>query len=235
MPPPSTPRTRPAKAALSLDAVVTATLAVVDEVGFEAASMRRIAQALETGPASLYVYVADRHELMSLAYDRVLGGIELPAASDGTWRVRLELLVSRMVTALATHGVAAVALNDVPTGPASLRVGDAMVGLLREGGIDDAQAAWGVDLLAQFVVSSALEEAGWHRAQRARAATDPDGATPEVMSSEVVGRLDAVYSALDRHDYPSLHAVRHLLTGGPADARATWKLRILVDGLLAQG
>ena len=35
--------------------------------GFEATSMRRVAQALDTGPASLYVYVANRDELLRLA------------------------------------------------------------------------------------------------------------------------------------------------------------------------
>ena len=31
--------------------------------------MRRVAQALDTGPASLYVYVADRDELHDLLFD----------------------------------------------------------------------------------------------------------------------------------------------------------------------
>lgn len=30
-------------------------------------------------------------------------------------------------------------------------------------------------------------------------------------------------------------ALRPLLTGGGGDARASWKLRVIVDGLLAQG
>jgi len=64
---PDNPRTRPAKAPLSQEAVVGAALALVDEAGCAAVTMRRVAQVLDTGPASLYVYVADRDELMTHA------------------------------------------------------------------------------------------------------------------------------------------------------------------------
>lgn len=230
------PRTRPAKEALSREAVVAAALAVVDEVGFAAASMRRIAQALDTGPASLYVYVVDRHELMGLAYDLAMADVELPSDADGDWRARLELLVGRTIDALGGHDdLASVALGDVPLGPQSLRVWEELSRLLCVGGVADAQVGWAADLLGQYIASSALEVATWQRAQRERAAVDPDRATPEAMSSEVVGRLDAVYGNLDPQRYPALYALRGHLTGGDGTKRAAWKLRIIVDGLLAQG
>ena len=69
---PPGPRTRPAKTALSREAVVAAALRVVDDVGYDAASMRRVAAELETGPASLYVYVDDRRELMEAVHDLAL-------------------------------------------------------------------------------------------------------------------------------------------------------------------
>ena len=45
--------------------------------------MRRIAQALDTGPASLYVYVANRDELHELLFDAAIGTIEDRAARPG--------------------------------------------------------------------------------------------------------------------------------------------------------
>ena len=88
-------RDRPAKAPLSVEAVVDAALAILQSDGLEAISMRRVATALDTGPASLYVYVADRRELMEAAHDLALAGVEVPA--EGDWRARLELLVDRVV------------------------------------------------------------------------------------------------------------------------------------------
>ena len=229
---PASPRTRPAKSALSREAVVAAALAVVDEVGFDAASMRRVATALETGPASLYVYVADRRELMEAAHDLALAGVELPA--DGDWRDRLEQLVARVVAALAAHGdLAMAAIAAVPLGPHFLRITEEMLRLLREGGIADAACAWAVDLLVQYVASSALEQGAWNRAQRAIA--DPAQATAEVMGAAFAGRLDAVYAGLDPEAFPVTTALRPLLTVGGGDERDAWKLRVIVDGLLAQG
>lgn len=228
---PAGPRTRPAKSALSREAVVAAALAVVDEVGFEAASMRRVAAALETGPASLYVYVADRRELLEAAHDLALAGVELP--TDGDWRSRLERLVARTVAVLAAHNdLAMAAIAEVPLGPHSLRLNEEMLRLLRAGGIDDAACAWGADLLGQYIASSALEQAAWRRAQRE--ITDPERATAEAMGAAFVGRIDAVCAGLDPAAFPTLTALRPLMTRGGGDARGAWKLRVIVDGLLAQ-
>src|SRR3954471_20422476 len=106
MSPPPAPRSRrerPAKPPLSRDAIVAAALEIARTEGVDAVTMRRVAQALDTGPASLYVYVADRDELMAAVYDLALAGVHLPGPADGDWRVRLELLVSRAIAALGSH------------------------------------------------------------------------------------------------------------------------------------
>ncbi|SNY57689.1 TetR/AcrR family transcriptional regulator C-terminal domain-containing protein [Paractinoplanes atraurantiacus] len=222
------PRTRPAKAPLSRAAVVTAALALVDEIGFAAVTMRRVAQALDTGPASLYVYVSDRDELMAQVYDLALAEVELPGPADGDWRARLESLVGRAVGVLAGHDdLAMVALTGVQTGTNALRLTEEMLRLLREGGIDDAHCAWAADLLDQHVISSALERAGWLRDQRRQEATE------QAMILKAERELDSVIEALPPAEFPTLHALRgSLTTTGDSDARAEWKLRVIIDGLL---
>ncbi|MFI6168726.1 TetR/AcrR family transcriptional regulator [Nocardia sp. NPDC051052] len=213
------PRTSPAKAPLSLDAIVAAALDLIDELGCDAVSMRRVAQALDTGSASLYVYVSDRRELMLSTHDLAVAAVELPTDGDGDWRARLELLVDRIVATLATHrDLAAVGFTEAPTGPHMLRLIEEMLRLLRLGGIQDAASAWAVDLLGQYIASAALEAA-------ARTGTEPVDAT--------AARLDAVYQALPAESYPTIRAVAPLLTSG-GSARAAWKLRVIIDGLLAQ-
>ena len=71
-PSPRSRRDRPAKPALSREAIVDAALAIVREEGIDALTMRHLAQALDTGPASLYVYVANRDELWELLFDAAL-------------------------------------------------------------------------------------------------------------------------------------------------------------------
>ena len=69
---------KPARAPLTQDLIVDTALAVLAEEGIEAVTMRRVAQGLDTGPASLYAHVSNKEELHELMADRVLGEVPLP-------------------------------------------------------------------------------------------------------------------------------------------------------------
>ncbi len=160
-------------------------------------------------PASLYVYVADRRELMALAHDLAVADVDLPTDADGDWRTRLELLVNRSIDALAAHGdIATISRTDLAAGPNSLRIIEEMLRLLQTGGVPDKACAWAVDLFGQYIASSALEDA--HN-------QPPDA-----------------FSTLSAEAYPTIHALGSHLTTGDPTSRAIWRLRVLVDGILAQ-
>src|SRR5580700_8218103 len=76
-PSPFAKKPRPARAeakpALSRRAIVDAALRIIDTEGLDAVSMRRIAQDLGTGAASLYAHVADKEELLDLVVDQIMG------------------------------------------------------------------------------------------------------------------------------------------------------------------
>src|ERR1700729_4417355 len=93
-------RDRPAKAPLSEDAVVDAALAILKSEGLGAVTMRRVAAALDTGAASLYVYVSGREGLLQAMLDRVTATIELEAPDPSRWRAQLHSLLQRMHRAL---------------------------------------------------------------------------------------------------------------------------------------
>ncbi|WP_033433785.1 TetR/AcrR family transcriptional regulator C-terminal domain-containing protein [Saccharothrix syringae] len=207
-----TARTRPPRPPLSRQWIVSATLGLVGELGVQAVSMRRVAAAVDTAPAALYVHVADRDELMALAHDLAVAGVELPDERDGDWRARLELLVRRVVNALAAHRDIAVVGRDAAPGPNSLRITEELLRLLRVGGVPDRVCAWALDLLGQHIASAALE------ASAARGQRTPHDA----------------YAALDAGEYPNLAALSGLLGSGDAESRARWKLRATIDGILAQ-
>lgn len=199
--------------------IVAAALALVDQAGYAATTMRRVARAVDTGPASLYVYVADRDELMAEAYDLALASVTLPDEADGDWQARLELLAARVIATLGSHDdLALVALTRVQTGRHALRIMEETLRLLRAGGISDDVCPWAADLIDQFVTSSALE-----RAARARA-----GGSRVSVGAE----LDAVFEALPAEAYPTICALRTSMTAtGDLEAQTTWKLRVLLDGL----
>src|SRR5271156_234934 len=94
-------RDRPAKAPLSEDAVVDAALTILKSDGLEAVTMRRVAAALDTGAASLYV--SGREGLLQAMLDRVTATIELEAPDPSRWRAQLHSLLQRTHQALVAH------------------------------------------------------------------------------------------------------------------------------------
>lgn len=79
-------RERPAKPALSRAGIIATAVALMRAEGLEKVTMRRLAQELDTGPASLYVYVRNTAELHAAVLDELLGSVDLGAAGgDGDW------------------------------------------------------------------------------------------------------------------------------------------------------
>src|SRR5438477_2002143 len=115
---PRSRRARPAKPALSREAIVDAALEIVGKEGIDATSMRRVAQALDTGPASLYVYVANRDELLDLMLDRAVAQVPLPEPDPARWREQLKELLHAQARMLTEDypGLTRLALATIPTG-----------------------------------------------------------------------------------------------------------------------
>ena len=83
-------RERPAKPALTRAGIVAAALAVMRAEGLDRVTMRRLAAELDTGAASLYVYVRNTAELHAAMLEELLGQIDLsPVTAAGDWRERL--------------------------------------------------------------------------------------------------------------------------------------------------
>ncbi|WP_405013950.1 TetR/AcrR family transcriptional regulator [Kitasatospora sp. NBC_01539] len=220
--PPAAPRSRrerPAKPALTRDGIVAAAVRVMRAEGLQKVTMRRLAQELDTGPASLYVYVRNTDELHAAVLDHLLGGVDLgPARAEGDWRERLERILTACMDLLFAHpGLAQSALLARPSGRHYLDLVDALLGLLAEGGAPDAQAAWGVDLLLQFATATAAEHSGHDLAPESR--------------EEWADLTRAVRDA-DPATHPRIAALGGLLLGGEPQARVTWGLRMLVNGIL---
>ena len=65
-------------------------------------SLRKVATALKTGPASLYAYVDDLQELQALVLDRALGGVDTRGAKRGAWRSNLALGSARRMATISS-------------------------------------------------------------------------------------------------------------------------------------
>src|SRR5450432_2404244 len=111
-------RERPAKPALTREGIVAVAVEVMQAEGLERLTMRRLAQELDTGAASLYGYVRNTAELYAAVLDELLGGVDLtPATASGDWRTRLEQVLNSYTGVLFEHpGLAQSALVTRPSG-----------------------------------------------------------------------------------------------------------------------
>ncbi|MGW0172963.1 TetR/AcrR family transcriptional regulator [Rhodococcus sp. NPDC003322] len=210
-------RERPAKPALSREWIVAETIEIMRAEGLDKVTMRRVAQALDTGPASLYVYVANVAELHAAVLDELITSLQ---PGDGDWRTRLEGLLCGYADVLYAHpGLARSALVMRPTGPAALRLYDWILALLLEGGIVASRAAWGVDLLLQHVTATAAE----HDAPARGDARD--------SAADKVHALAEAFRAADPQATPHVAAHAGELVSGTPSERTRWAIRALVAGI----
>lgn len=215
-------RERPAKPALSRAWIVAETIAIMKEEGLERATMRRVAQALDTGPASLYVYVANTTELHAAVLDELLGSLH--PHDDGTWQSRLEALLRDYSVLLFTYpGLARSSLVQRSAGPNSVVLYERVLGLLLEGGIEPDRSAWGVDLLLQYVTATAAEHS---------ATAVGEGDTP-VNDRAKADAMSHALRATDPAVAPHLATHVDLVLGGTPAQRVSWAIRALVAGVAA--
>ncbi len=92
-------QTNAGRSGLTLKAIVTAAITIVDASGLDALSMRRVAEELGVGTMSLYTYVPGKGELIDLMIDAVYGelyeSVEEPAQQPGGWRDALQFIAQR--------------------------------------------------------------------------------------------------------------------------------------------
>jgi AcrR family transcriptional regulator len=148
-----------ARIPLDRQRLVRVALDLLDEVGLDELSMRRLAQRLGVTAASLYWYVRDKHELLGLLADAISAEIPLPDPSQ-PWRTELEALArgARQV-AHAHRDAARILVATLPTGPHRLRAIDAMLGLLIGAGFSPVDAVDAAYVLNVYAVGFMLDEA----------------------------------------------------------------------------
>jgi AcrR family transcriptional regulator len=210
----------PVRAPLTREAITEAALAIVDAEGLDALNMRRLAQDLSTGAASLYAHVSGKEELFQLLIDRVADEMEFPEPDPERWQEQVKECAREMHRVLAAHrDLAGASLANIPTGPSAMRVIEGLLAILRAGGLPDQAIAYAADLLPQFVTVSAYE--GSLFAQRIE------------REPAYLQELETYFRALPADRFPHTSSlVDALMAQDEAeDARFEFGLDIIVRGL----
>jgi AcrR family transcriptional regulator len=119
---------------LTKDRVLRAAIALADEEGVEALSMRRLARELGVVPMALYKHVANKDEMLDGMIDVVVAEID-PPLSGTDWKAAIRDRILSARRALLRHPWASRVLESRPEPtPAVIEYMDSMLGLFRTGG-----------------------------------------------------------------------------------------------------
>jgi AcrR family transcriptional regulator len=102
--------------------IARAAVEIADSEGFDAVSMRRVAQRLGAGTMTLYHYVRNKDELVALMTDQVMSEIVVPEGEMSEhWRTALTELANRSRDAFAAHHWIFERFGDGHPGPNGMR------------------------------------------------------------------------------------------------------------------
>jgi len=212
---PSAGRKKP----ITVDAIIETALGIVEREGYGALTMRRVASALETGPASLYAHVVNKEDLDDLLIGRLCAEIELPEPDPRTWREQIIGVCTRIRDQYLRYpGISLAALAVVPTNLETLRVNEGMLGIMLAGGVDPQTAAWATDALSLYVNAFCLETSLIDRH------VDQEGWG--VSRDELLRRFAALPGT-----FPYTRRYAAELTSGTALDRFDFTLNLIMDGL----
>ncbi|PCC48764.1 TetR/AcrR family transcriptional regulator C-terminal domain-containing protein [Brevibacterium aurantiacum] len=150
---------------LNREQLVDAALALVDDDGSEALSMRTLAARVDRQVSSLYNHVSGRTELIELMRARIVADIDVAAfASVGTsaraipWERALEFWARSYLRAFAAHPnlirlLATTEIRDLST----YEMYDAVIAGLRRGGWPESRTVAIMRTVEAHVLGSALD------------------------------------------------------------------------------
>ena len=148
----------PSNPPLSRDRIIRAAVEVADRGGFDALSMRTLAEELGSAPMSLYRHVANKEDLLDGMIDVVFGEM-YPPAIKGDWKAELRKRGTSARAALQRHPWAVGLMESrLHPGEASAVHHNATMGCLREAGFPFREAVHGYNLLDAFTYGFALQE-----------------------------------------------------------------------------
>lgn len=149
---------RKARAPLSRERVLLEAVALADESGIGALTMRRLADRLHVEPMSLYHHVANKDEILDGMVDVVFREIELPALNT-EWKTAMQERAASARDALRRHPWAIGRMESRATpGPATLRHHNAVIGCLRNAGFTIGLTAHAFSAIDSYLYGFAMQE-----------------------------------------------------------------------------
>jgi TetR/AcrR family tetracycline transcriptional repressor len=140
------------------DEVLRAALELLDEVGLDDLTVRRLAERLGVGPSALYRHFPSKAALVDAMVEAVAAGAAGPPI-EGSWDEQVRALATASRAGMLAHrdGARLMATFASP-GPAGVEAFTRYTRLLEDAGLDAAAAMVAVDTLVCYVNGFTIEE-----------------------------------------------------------------------------
>jgi AcrR family transcriptional regulator len=142
---------------LTRDAIVAAAIAVADDDGLDAVSIRRVAGELGVRPMSLYTHIASKEDLLDLMVNEVIGEVLVPEPLPGQWRDVVREIAVRSHDAFVAHPWTLQAFSQRPRfGPNALRHAEQSIAAIAALGLDERTAATLLAIVDEYALGHAM-------------------------------------------------------------------------------
>ena len=220
---------------ISREAIVTAAVQLLDREGLAALSMRRLAEELGTGAASLYWHVGSKDGLLDLVFDEVIGEGQVPDPDPPHWREQLKDVARAQRQASLRHPyLVRISIGRIPMGPNALRYSERVLAILRAGGLSPRLAVQGYLLLIATVNGFTVDETGVDDGPRDSPAADSgEGHWPRDPASlqQAANMARDYIASLPAGSFPNMVSLADEFAFADADERFELLIDIFVDGL----
>jgi AcrR family transcriptional regulator len=204
---------------LTRERVLRAALALADDGGDEALSMRNLGRKLGVEAMSLYNHVANKEDIVDGIVDLVFAEIDVPAPGEVEWRTAMRRRAVSAREALNRHRWAVGLMEGrMRPGPATLRSHDAVMGCLREAGFAFRAAVHAMSVMDAYIYGFALQE------------KNLPFDTPDQVS-DVIEIQRAQVPAMDDHPYLVEVATEMAKSGYDYATEFEFGLELILDGL----
>ena len=139
---------------LDRERIVEAAMAIIDDEGLEALSMRRLGAALRVNPMAAYYHVPNKAALYDLVLEAIMAGVDMSAVDpEGPLPERLKQAARAYRAAILAHprAIPVLASRSLRTA-AALRPVEPILGILFEAGLTATEVVAAVDCLALYVL-----------------------------------------------------------------------------------
>ena len=144
---------------LTAERVIAGAVDLADEIGVDALTIRKLANAIDVKPMTIYHHVPNKEAIIDGMVDAVFAEIDLPP-TDLPWRDAILVRCRSMRSVLARHPWAAPLMESrTSPGPATLTHHDAVLGCFRRAGFSLPMMGHAYAITDAFLYGYALQEA----------------------------------------------------------------------------